>query len=255
VSVGEAELKSFIDEINWVYPALSLSPEDVTLCNAGLVPFGENDPNAKNLRYGKRSHLIDHERTHGLKGLVTLIGIRYTMARGDGARAVDLICRTLGESTGRPETEYKPVCGGDIDDFERLVRESALTASSGVAEATLRALIHNHGTAYNQVLRYAEHNPSLLETLKGSTVLKAEVINAVRMEMAQNLADVVLRRTDLGTGGDPGEEALRDCAALVARELGWPAARTERELQGLKAHFARLGLVQSSSTLATVPGE
>jgi len=255
VSVGEEELESFIDEINWAYPGLSLSPADVTLCNAGLVPFGDNEPSATNLRYGKRSHLIDHEQAHGLQDLVTLIGIRYTMARGDAAQAMDLICRKLGKPVWRPATEHKPLFGGDIDDFESLVRTSARNAPSGLAETALRALIHNHGTAYDQILRYAEHSPSLLETLDGSTVLKAELINAVRTEMAQNLADVVLRRTDLGTGGNPGERALRDCAGLVAHELGWAAARTELELHGLKTHFARLGSIQSTSPLAGTQGE
>jgi glycerol-3-phosphate dehydrogenase len=111
VSVGAEELESFIDKINWAYPGLSLSPADVTLCNAGLVPFGENEHGATNLRYGKRSHLIDHERTHGLEGLVTLIGIRYTMARGGAVQAMDLICYKLGKPMRRPTTERKPLLG------------------------------------------------------------------------------------------------------------------------------------------------
>jgi glycerol-3-phosphate dehydrogenase len=245
VNVGEKELESFIGEINRAHPGLSLAPSDVTLCNAGLVPFGENEPGATNLRYGKCSHLIDHERTHGLEGLVTLIGIRYTMGRGDAAQAMDLICGKLGKPARRPATELEPLFGGDIDDFEGLVRTSARNVAARPAEAVRRALIHNHGTAYDRILRYAEHDASLLETLEGSTVLKAEVINAVRTEMAQNLADVVLRRTDLGTGGDPGDKALRQCATLLQQEFGWSTARAERELHGLKAYFARLGSLKS----------
>jgi glycerol-3-phosphate dehydrogenase len=255
VSVGLEELESFIDEINWAYPGLSLSLADVTMCNAGLVPFGENAPGATDLSYGKRSHIIDHARSHGFEGLVTLIGIRYTMARGDTAQAMDLICHKLGKPVRPPATERKLLLGGDIDNFENLVKTSARNAPPELEETTLRALIHNYGTAYDQILRYAEHNRSLLETLHGSTVLKAEIVNAVRAEMAQKLTDVVLRRTDLGTGGDPGELALRACAALVAQELGWSATRSEQELRELQTHFARFGVLQSTSLSPAARGK
>jgi glycerol-3-phosphate dehydrogenase len=37
----------------------------------------------------------------------------------------------------------------------------------------------------------------------GSAVLAGEILHAVRSEMAVHLDDVVLRRTDLGTTGEP----------------------------------------------------
>jgi glycerol-3-phosphate dehydrogenase len=63
-----------------------------------------------------------------------------------------------------------------------------------------------------------------------SAVPKAEVVHAVREEMAQKLADVVFRRTDLGTGRHPGEAALMQCAKLTASELGWNESRLRQEL-------------------------
>jgi len=42
---------------------------------------------------------------------------------------------------------------------------------------------------------------------------------------------VVMRRTGLGTLGDPGEAALRQVAGLMAGELGWDAARVESEVR------------------------
>ena len=61
VTVTSQELQSYIDEINWAYPPLELTLSDVSMWNAGLVPFGENDEGAEDLSYGKRSHIIDHE--------------------------------------------------------------------------------------------------------------------------------------------------------------------------------------------------
>jgi glycerol-3-phosphate dehydrogenase len=51
------------------------------------------------------------------------------------------------------------------------------------------------------------------------------------------LGDVVFRRTDLGTGGNPGEDALRACAELMGAQFGWNAARIRQELAEVEAQF------------------
>ena len=61
-------------------------------------------------------------------------------------------------------------------------------------------------------------------------MIRAEVIHAVREEMAVKMTDVVFRRTELGLFGHPGEEALADCAGLIAAETGWSASRVESEI-------------------------
>jgi glycerol-3-phosphate dehydrogenase len=55
--------------------------------------------------------------------------------------------------------------------------------------------------------------------------------------MAQNLGDVVFRRTDLATGNYPGREALRECAEILAVELGWNQSRIEQEINGAIKKF------------------
>jgi glycerol-3-phosphate dehydrogenase len=57
------------------------------------------------------------------------------------------------------------------------------------------------------------------------------------MEMAQKLADVVFRRTELGSAGHPGKEALQACAETMSAELGWSAPRTRQELQEVENIF------------------
>ncbi len=107
MTLTESELPGFLEEINAGYP-LGLTPEDVVGWGAGLILFGENAPGATHLSYGKRSILVDHHAAHGLEGLVSLIGVRYTTARGMAERALDLICAKLGAS--RPcRTETTPL--------------------------------------------------------------------------------------------------------------------------------------------------
>jgi glycerol-3-phosphate dehydrogenase len=70
-------------------------------------------------------------------------------------------------------------------------------------------------------------------------VLEVEVVNAVQNEMAVKLADVVLRRTELGTLAHPGAAALCRCAEIMAPLCGWSASRVESELAETEAHLTR----------------
>jgi len=237
VVVKEDEIQSFIDEINWAYPGLNLTTKDVLMWNAGLVPFGENEEGAENLSYGKRSHLIDHKKTHDLDGLVTLIGVRYTTARGDAAKAVDIVCSKLGSRSNRAPTDSIPVAGGDIADFDQLVQETYHRQALGLSEDCVRALTHNYGTHVQQVIDLAKQQPSLAETIGESHVLKAEVVYAIENEMAHSLSDVVFRRTDLATGGNPGEQRLRECAQLMAEQLGWSQQDVDKQLNTVMQRF------------------
>ena len=110
---------------------------------------------------------------------------------------------------------------------------------NGLSVEIIRHLIYNYGSEYAQVLRYIDENPDWKQTVADtSQVIKAEVIHGIREEMAEKLADVVLRRTDLGSAGDPGDGALKTCAALMAKELDWDAVRVRREIEEVKSIFS-----------------
>jgi glycerol-3-phosphate dehydrogenase len=229
-TVTEEELSGFLDEVNGSYAGLGLTLDDVTLWNAGLIPFGENQLDSRDLRFGHRSRLVDHARERGIQGVITLIGVRYTTGPSEGAAAVDLVLRKLGRAGPSLSFDATPVQGGDLDDFEALVQSALNERPLNTPPLSIRALVHNHGTAYDRVLSLARESSSLASPIGSSTVLGAEVVHAVRDEMAVTLGDVVLRRTDLGTAGYPGREALEQCLELAAPELGWDDPRCRREL-------------------------
>ena len=246
-TVTDDELQRFIDEVNDAYPALGLSLDDVALWNAGLVPFGDNPDDAADLRYGHRSHLIDHavagSQVAGgvVENLITLIGVRLTTGRCEAVRAVDLAWRKLGHKPPRTRSAVTAVFGGRIDDFERYVQEAIAhrPQPQRIDEHVMRSLVHNYGSEYSRLLRYVEQEATMAETIGASTTIKAQVRLAVRQEMAQTLADVVFRRTDLATGEYPGRDALRTCAELMAADLYWNAGQIERQIERVAARFPR----------------
>jgi glycerol-3-phosphate dehydrogenase len=237
VSVAEADLQTFIDEVNDAYPPLKLTLDDISMSNAGLVLFGENTQLTGDLSFGKRSAIVDHVEEHRLEGLISVIGVRYTTARGIAEKAVDLVFKKLGYRAPACLTAVTPVHGGHIEHFERFFARALRARRADLGDDVLRALVHNYGSEYQNVLRYAEGNPLWAETLGATNVLKAEVVHAVREEMAQKLTDVVFRRTALGVGGDPGEPALRSCAEMMGATLGWDESRIHQEFAAVQAAF------------------
>ncbi len=235
--VTDAEVDGFLDEINEADPDLKLTRDDVGLVMAGLLPVSEGNDADGNVSFGKRPLLVDHARADGVDGLVTAIVNRYTIARGTAERAVDLAVRKMGRTPPPCRTAVTPLYGGLVSRFDRLVGEVAAALPEGLPAAVAERLAHNHGSAYADVLRHVRERPEWGRPIAGSTVLAAEVIHAVRSEMACRLPDVVFRRTDLATTGDPGEQALEQAADLAAAELGWSAARRTEELREVRERF------------------
>jgi glycerol-3-phosphate dehydrogenase len=236
-AVTDKDLQELVDEINESYPALKLTREDVSFYNAGLVPMGENEAGVGDLRLAQRFRIIDHEAVDGLSGLISVIGIRWTTSGDVAEKAVDLVFRRLGQTPPQAERSETPVHGGEMDDFGEFAQRERQTRPFGLSPEVMDPLLRNHGTAYPEVLEVVGKNPELGETIEGSKVIKAEVVHAIRAEMAQKLGDVVFRRTDLGTAGHPGETALENCAALMAAELKWDAVRVRTELDEVRGMF------------------
>jgi glycerol-3-phosphate dehydrogenase len=239
--VEEQELEGWIREINDCYPSLALSRDDVVYRNCGLVPFGEATVGTSELSFGKESRYIDHRKAHGVSGLVTLIGIRYTTARGDAGKALDLLLTQMPNAPQPAGTERTPLAGGAIEDFEALRASARNTRPPTVSEPALDSLLRNHGTEYVRVLGGATENATESATIPGTNTLLAEVTYTVEAEMALKLEDVVLRRTDLGSGCHPGGTALRSVAERMQSLLGWTAMRVDEELRATEAVLARHG--------------
>ena len=239
--VEEPELAGWIREINDCYPALELTRDDVVYKNCGLVPFGEATVGTSELSFGKESRFIDHRMAHGVSGLATLIGIRYTTARGDAGKALDLLLSQLPSAPRAAATDRTPLVGGVIESFEALRSSAQGSRPGSVSARSIDALLRNHGTEYGTVLGLATAQPSDAATLPGTETILAEVTHSVRNEMAVKLEDVVLRRTDLGSGCHPGVQALRTAAVRMQELLGWTAERADEEMRTTASILERHG--------------
>jgi len=237
ITVTKDELQSYLDEINKAIPVLDLKLNDISMVNTGLTLFGDNVSDAKDLRFGKRSILIDHLAEHQIDGLITLIGVRATTARGVAEKVINLVFQKLGKKIIGSKTHKLPIYGGEFDNFMKLFEEAKFKTNSLLGPNIISSLLHNYGTKYDEVLKYIKEDSSLAEPIENSMTIRAEIIHAVREEMAVKLGDVIYRRTDIGTGEYPHENAVRVCAELMGKELGWSEQQIQREIEELRSHL------------------
>lgn len=241
VYITREEIETFIEEVNSGYKGLDIRFEDVTISNWGLTLFGENKEGSSDLSYGKRSVLINHSKQEGLKGLVTLIGVRATTAGVMAVQAVNEVESCLQRSRSNPVFDKAPAWGGTESSVQS-VNVRFKGAGWGTEPELVQALYRNYGAGAGQVLEVAARNEKLRELIDGTHVMTAEVVYAVEKEMAHKLVDVVLRRTEIGNGGCPSPQAIEQCAEVMAETLSWSDEDKARNIEELKAAYPNIRL-------------
>jgi glycerol-3-phosphate dehydrogenase len=227
VRVTDAEIDAFLHEVNRAYPAAALGAGDVSVRYAGLLPViggGKRHPVQLLTRYGIR----DHGRDDDAEGLVSVTGVKFTEARLVAQETVDLVVTKLGRRARMCATDVTPVHGGEISDMESIVEDALWTVPEAGLDGA-RRLVARCGATAREVLKCVDSSPP--GVVAADRLLAAEVRHAVREEMAQTLADVVLRRAELGVDCAPSASALDTGTTTMAEELGWDAARITREVE------------------------
>ncbi len=235
--IRESDIINFMNEVNDAYPPANLKREEVSFFYGGLLPSDGVNPQTGDIKLLKSYRIVDHKIENDLDGMISIYGVKYTTARDVAEKTVDYVFKKLGKTAPVCQTSSRPVYGGNVENYEEFLLNEK-RKSSKLSMDVIEYLISNHGSAYGKIVRYAEENPELAERVHSSfKTIRAEVIYAVRDEMALKLADVVRRRTELGSAECPPDAALKTCAQLMAAELGWDAKRIEKEIEEAKAIY------------------
>lgn len=167
-----------------------------------------------------------------------MLGVRYTTARHTAERAVDLVVGQLARTVNPCRTADVPLVGGEMPDFDAFLRDETRGMSGPVPLSTRERLVRTHGTRYRVVLRKLAASVEDRALLgPGCLVTAGEVRHAVREEMAVRLSDALLRRTEAGSAGYPGDDAVAAAANVMAAELDWTPQRIEAEVNELRRMY------------------
>jgi glycerol-3-phosphate dehydrogenase len=218
------------DDVDYLLSAVNqwttatLSPRDVTAVWAGLRPLLAP---GKGRRISART--ADLSRRHSVRtssdGLVTVTGGKLTAYRRMAADTMAQVATVLG---GGAAARRSPT--------RRLELRGAPRGTPDAADLDDR-LFARYGTEAADVRALADARPDLGDRVaERLPYLGAEVVYAVREEMAQSVDDVLGRRTRaLLQDARAAARAAPAVASLMAAELGWTADQAARHAETFRA--------------------
>lgn len=242
VTVTASEIEGFLREFREICPSVELEPRDVKHVFAGLLPR-ESSSRTDSIQYAKLYRIVDHEREGGWKGLISVVGVKWTTARQVAEETVDLALSRSGREPVACRTAAKPLYGGGCGDVADYLDAQKALRPAELSQESFEHLIRDYGTAYHDVLAWCRDEPGLLGPIvPGRPEILAEIVHGIRAEMALNLDDVIFRRTALGTAGRPAAECIDRCATRMAAELGWSDEERAAQIAGVDEVYERLGV-------------
>jgi len=204
------------------YFNLQVEKSDVKAAWSGLRPL-VSDPRAVDTARLARDHVIEESNS----GLLTIAGGKWTTYRKMALDTVDHALNLFNLSPPKAcQTETLPILGsaGYSDDGA-----SVLAARYDLSLDVANYLYRTYGDQAERVAELSKEGYGS-RLVNGHPVLEAEVLYAVRHELAERVIDILTRRMPL---------ALLDTAAartatprvleLMAAELGWDQQRCQEE--------------------------
>ena len=242
VRPSPADIEYLLEATNAFF-GTSLAIEDLVGGYAGVRPLISSGDSRKSVDISRKAELYETS-----SGLITITGGKLTTWRRMAKLAVDRLverdgrdapCRTHEIPLGQP-TEAT-----ELPDVE------------GVSEQSREGLAARYGHAAEQVLAIAAEDRELARPIvPGLPDLLAEATFSARMEQAQTVGDVLLRRTRLGLIGArelcaPGSEAPARIARALGAELRWERERIEAEVRAFGEEAESEGIAPAVAITAT----
>lgn len=226
VAVTEADIEGLLATFRRYLPLAGLTRDKVEFFYAGLRPL-VSDGAKDSYNVSRRSELVDHT-SEGMRGVFSALGGKWTTSRQLAQTVTDALVKTLGAKAAPCATATTPLPGGRFDRFDELTRGFQKTYP-GIG--SMRSMAHMLGARLPLALKGAKMTELVSLNQSGDTM--AQVLLALREEMALTLEDMVMRRTGIGQFGPASADVISKVAGVMAAQLGWNAEKTQREIEGL----------------------
>jgi glycerol-3-phosphate dehydrogenase len=236
--VNEKDITFLLNEFNQVYPGANLSKKDVLFAHGGLLPVSKSSANDHSINLAEKFEITDHMQ-RGYDGLVSVKGVKYTTARDVAEKTIDYLFPKLGYEFVPSISAKTRLYGGDITRFGDFLSEAEKQLINELSEKQIRDLIFNFGSVYPEVRKNLKDSASNYDGQdENLTLLAAQIRYTVNHEMAQKLGDVILRRTELGSAGHPGDTHIEFAAEIMGKEMGWSQSRIDEEVADIRKAFS-----------------
>jgi glycerol-3-phosphate dehydrogenase len=161
--------------------------------------------------------------------LITIEGGKFTTSRMLAEKAIDKALKILKYPKRKSNSKNKYLTGSEIDNFNSYVKKKQHQYPD-FSPKQIEFLAKSYGTEIDELFALSKEDLTYQKTLNPDGENLAQVVYAIRNEMAFTLPDIMLRRTGLATLGHPGKKTLKKVAELAAKELKWNENKMEEEI-------------------------
>jgi glycerol-3-phosphate dehydrogenase len=234
------------------YLAVNLTEKDIVSTYAGYRPLVKpRNANGSTAKLS-RSHAIIQSPS----GLVSIVGGKLTTYRRMAQDTVDVLSKRDGMKVVHP-TEALPLQGSA--GWTSIQHEINSKGSElGLSQDIIQHLGDSYGSEAQTVLAMAAQDATLAARLvEDLPYIKAEVLYAVRNEMAMTPEDVLARRTSITLEDRKrGCDIVNEVAAVMAAELGWSPERQKAMVAAFSDRIERqLAAEQGAQRTDAPPSE
>jgi glycerol-3-phosphate dehydrogenase len=221
VSESELDPQPTADEVDEILQRLERDLPESGL-NRSTLHYGFAGIRTLPLRDARRgvSKLSRKHIWRSSRGVITLLGGKYTTFAWTSGEGLKLAMRELGREAELPSAldDLPSIAAGSLD----ALREEFATKYGKTGPAVERALSRLGGMCR----RYRDRVDAWAEISPG--VLRLEAIHAVEVEHAETIDDVIRRRLDLEFLPSHGIEALDDVCRILAQTHGVDSLEEQR---------------------------
>lgn len=228
VKASNDEVDYLVQETNRVIPSAQLTRQSVKFTYSGVrpLPYAEG----KKTSSITRSHVLFDHAPEGVDNLISLVGGKLTTHRQVGEEMVNAACRKQQRSVTASPTRQAALPGAMKPTDERVLSAIA-TYLDTVSRATMDHLFSVYGARAIEVMQLIQEAPALGEPILPTLPdVKAQVVYAIRSELAHTILDICRRRTAVAMQGDYGKTAARAVADTLRDHCGWTTEKCDRSL-------------------------
>jgi len=232
--VTKEDVKFILGELN-KYLAKSVTADQIVAGFAGARPLVSSN-SFESTKKIARDEVIEIEPT---SGLISIMGGKWTTHRAMAEDTIDVVEKSLGRVSGVCPTRHHVLYGSEgwsVDYWQELVNTYKVTPD------VAHRLSVTFGTAAKNILDLVNEDKSLGQhIIPEHPMIRAEVVYAVREELAVTIEDVLARRLGVQFYTWRGaRDAAATVGTILGAELGWTDDQTQSSVNTYVSYINRL---------------
>lgn len=224
-SVSNQLIEKLLNAFNRAYPAAELCTDDISFIHKGFVP-AKKENSTDTLSHFR----ITNGSEHGYSGYFSIAAVKYTTAINV---AEDLLKKIFNFRIDIPLIKQPKLIGGEINSVSQFSKDIIQKWNRLYPIPILNKLVSEYGSEVEDILTLARNELRSTDHSFARELLKAQVLFAIREEMALSLEDIILRRTAIGSHENPPADMVYFIADIAAVELNWTNKKKTEELNKL----------------------